>query len=189
MTSYLSIFFNTKETIENFNDADRDTLNLRATILLILSGMTLATESLFEDRFLSFGILMIIVLYLISGAMGLFIGGYATGYTILGMSRLFKGDSDFFKIKVVIVYAQIIAILQIPFWLIIGLSDTLSFETGIGLYTTRILGYLAMIFWLKVVIQGLMIVNKFNFLKAFFTLTPFYLIAAGFYIYVNFVLK
>jgi hypothetical protein len=186
MNSFLSIFYNSKNTFEYLDNKYSEQLN-RISIFLFFSyglltpfvlefpgGTVLTTDDpqivvLIKVLFSIFGGLISVILY-----------KYIITNIIFGIGKLLNGKSEWIDIQTVVAYSLIpIILLKLIYTLPINFAS-------IPIWVFMITSGVSLAISVKIMIQGLMKFNKFSVSKSILNYSPFLLISALESVYVLF---
>ena len=176
MNTFLSIFFKTSETFNCLIQQKRRRLNVKSSLVFIAFGILGALFSSLQQREritnMSNGaastLMVIFVVVLIVGFMFL-LGYYVMPYVLYLLTRVLNGKSSLPENRVVVAYASL------PSLVMLFMSFTVFLFNGemeLNHWFVRCLTFALAVLSYNIMIQGLMVFNKFNLLKAMLTISP-----------------
>jgi hypothetical protein len=181
MITIFNILTNTKSTFDYLDNQYEDDLDANTTIIFIVFGLVIATETFFKDRISYLGLKWIILTFLLGAGAGLIFGKFIISYLIFWIGKILKGKSEIIDIKVVVAYSLIPRIIQLPIILYLGFTGKYGQITGFEYYLINVIYIGLSLLTIKILLQGLVRFNNFGYLKAILNVSPFILL--GLFIY------
>lgn len=177
MIPFFSIFSNTKETLKKTQENPEAKIDTNNISMFMALGIAMWLPALFVEQptqveNITFKIFSFIMIVGLSVVMGKFV----INYIYLGISRLLKGNATKLQIETVIAFSLVPKILALPIVLILLQIDnyySLALTKG-PLFT--IIDIIVLIFFIKIIFQGLHFFNGFGVSKTLITISPMIII-------------
>jgi hypothetical protein len=181
MATIFSIFFNTKTTFQRIQEKSTTNIDLNNILLFILLGVFGWTTTYFQDNLNDLEILFEILAFVLSVSFSVVFAKYLINYFFLWISRLLKGSATKLEIETILAYSLIPKLFTFPLALYFGLTDSYANFTEIDSLIAMTIDIVALIFGIKIMLQGLMIYNGFGLIKALITMSPMIILLTAYY--------
>jgi len=149
-------------------------VDLKITIIYIVFGLSVATESLFKGRLEDFGFLILVLafIFVFSVGLALILSKYLISYLLFGIGKLLKGKSQIFEIKTVVAYSLIPGLLKLPLIFFLGLTGRYIQLEETAFFILKSLEIIILAFSLKILVTGLIKFNGYGLFKAILNISP-----------------
>lgn len=171
MNTFISVFFNTNKAFDYLSNQKEVDVDLKITIIYIVFGLSVATESFFKDRLEDFGLLTLAFIFVFSAGLALILSKYLVSYLLFWIGKFLKGKSQVFEIKTVVAYSLIPILLKLPLIFFLGLTGRYIQLEETNFFILKCLEIIILAFSLKILLTGLIKFNGYGLLKAILNLS------------------
>ncbi len=173
MNTFLTIWNKPLETYKYLDGKSEKEIEHRTSFIFILLGLLSALNKVLTGEMTKFGIVWTIVMIILSGGMGILVGRFLMSYPIYWICKLLKGESSIDGVRMSLAYAIIPNFLTVPWLIYLKINYNYVIDSKTVLLTHTVIGGIIWLFTMTFLVIGLKYYNKFNYLKAILTVSPF----------------
>ena len=165
MNPLFSIWIKPKKTFEYLEKLDYVKLCNKLDVTLAFISLSVVLISMLRDidKTLDLGIGYIIIIGVLSVALGFLFVKYVYSYILLLFSKLFQGKADITKIRIALIYALVPVLIYLIISVGLILVSIFTHSIGILGYFNPITYYVLIIISLRILVIGLAHFNRYSY--------------------------